>query len=219
MTRSLNLAAFLFCTVVATPCFSAASDRDVVLVGVFAGKAVVTVDGGTPKTLAVGELTREGVKLIDVSGENAVVEVDGKRRRVTLGQTALRAGGGESRATAVSLYPDASGHHFANGTINGASVRFLVDTGASMVSIGLADARRAGIDYRSGVPARTQTASGPAVVWRVRLDSVRIGDIALHGVDGLVHENDLPFVLLGMSFLNRMDMQRDGERLVLRKRF
>ncbi len=88
-----------------------------------------------------------------------------------------------------------------------------------MVSLGASDARRAGVDFRRGNPVLTQTASGPARVWKVRLDGVRVGPITLHGVDGLVHENELPFVLLGMSFLNRMDMQRDGDRLVLRKRY
>jgi len=219
MARSLKLAAFFLCSAIAVPIPAATSDRDVTLVGVFGGKAALTIDGGAPKALAVGQSTRDGVKLIEVVAESAVVDVEGVRRRVTLGQSALRAGGGDSPSSALSLYPDSSGHHFANGAINGASVRFLVDTGASMVSIGIADARRAGIHYRRGAPVRTQTASGPVAVWRVRLDNVRVGDITLHGVDGSVHENNLPFVLLGMSFLNRMDMQRDGDRLVLRRRY
>lgn len=196
-----------------------AAATEVALVGVFGAKAVLSVDGGAPKTLGVGERTREGVRLVEVAGEHAVVEIGGKARRVGLGETAIRLDGGQTGPAAVSLYPDTAGHHFANGAINGAGVRFLVDTGATMVSIGMSDARRAGIEYRRGQAGLTQTASGPATVWRVRLDSVRVGDITLHGVDGLVHENDLPFVLLGMSFLNRMDMQREGERLVLRKRY
>ena len=219
MTRSAKLRVLLLSSICSAIWSSVASASEVSLVGVFGGKAVLTVDGGAPKTLAVGERTREGVKLVEVDGDSAVVEIGGKPRRVSLGQAAQRLGVTETTASAVNLYPDSAGHHFTNGTINGATVRFLVDTGASMVSIGLSDARRAGIDYRRGVPARTQTASGSVLVWRVRLDSVRVGDITLHGVDGLVHENDLPFVLLGMSFLNRMDMQRDGERLVLRKRY
>lgn len=198
---------------------AAAFSAEVELVGVFGGKAVLIVDGGAPKTLAVGERTREGIRLIEVRGETAVVEVDRTPRRIALGQSVLRAEGPQAGAATASLFADSSGHHFANGTINGAAVRFLVDTGASMVSIGLSDARRAGIDYRRGVPARTLTASGPAMVWKVRLDTLRVGDITMHGVDGLVHENDLPFVLLGMSFLGRMDMQREGDRLVLRKRY
>lgn len=201
--------------------FAAATSfsAEVELVGLFGEKAVLVVDGGAPKTLAVGERTREGVRLIEVRGETAVVEVDRTARRLVLGQSALRAEAPNAASAMVSLFADSSGHHFANGTINGATMRFLVDTGASMVSIGVSDARRAGVDYRRGIPASTQTASGPAVVWKVRLDTLRVGDITMHGVDGLVHENDLPFVLLGMSFLGRMDMQREGERLVLRKRY
>ena len=190
------------------------------LAGVLGNKAVVIVDGGAPRTLAVGEQTRDGVRLIDVSGTTAVVEVEGRRVKLTLGSAPLRASRDETPGDGgASLYADATGHHFTMGSINGAAVRFLVDTGASMVSIGMSDARRAGIDYRRGQAVTTATASGPARAWRVKLDSVRVGDITLHGVDGMVHENDLPFVLLGMSFLNRMDMQRDGDRLVLRKRF
>jgi aspartyl protease family protein len=119
----------------------------------------------------------------------------------------------------ISLHADIRGHYFAPGNINGSPVRLLVDTGASMVSIGNSDARRAGIDFRKGEPMVSQTANGSAQVWRVKLDSVRLGDITMHGVDGVVHENDLPFVLLGMSFLKRMDMQREGDRLILRKRY
>ncbi|NMG74528.1 retropepsin-like aspartic protease family protein [Aromatoleum diolicum] len=192
---------------------------EVELAGVFGNKAVLVIDGGAPKTLAVGEQTRDGLRLLEVSGAAAVVELDGRRQRLALGAAPVRTDQATSGASGVSLFPDSRGHHFSNGSINGASVRFLVDTGASMISMGAADARRAGINYRGGIAGVSETASGPARVWRVRLDTVRLGDITLHGVDGLVHENDLPFVLLGMSFLSRMDMQHEGSRLVLRKRY
>jgi aspartyl protease family protein len=48
---------------------------------------------------------------------------------------------------------------------------------------------------------------------------VKVGPLVLHGVDAIVMENDLPIVLLGMSFLSRTEMERDGNRLTLRKRF
>ncbi|MCC4116817.1 TIGR02281 family clan AA aspartic protease [Aromatoleum toluclasticum] len=193
---------------------------DVELVGLFGRKAVLVVDGGAPRTLAVGEQTRDGLRLLDVTEGAAIVEIGGARQKVALGAGPVRGSSGEQGgAAAVSLVADARGHHFSSGSINGASVRFLVDTGASMVSMGASDARRAGIDFHKGVGGVSQTASGPAKVWKVRLDTVRVGDVTLHGVDGLIHENDLPFVLLGMSFLSRMDMQREGDRLTLRKRF
>lgn len=193
---------------------------EIELVGLFGSKAVLVVDGGAPRTLAVGQQTREGLRLVDVAEGAATVEFNGKRQKVILGAGPVRGGAGDGGgAAAVSLVADARGHHFSSGSINGASVRFLVDTGASMVSMGASDARRAGIDFHKGVGGMSQTASGPAKVWKVTLDTVRVGDVTLHGVDGLVHENDLPFVLLGMSFLSRMDMQREGDRLTLRKRF
>jgi aspartyl protease family protein len=75
------------------------------------------------------------------------------------------------------------------------------------------------VDYLAGEQGRAQTAAGVTQVWKVRLDRVKLGSMTLTGVDALIHENDLPFVLLGMSFLNRMDMQREGDRLILRKRY
>lgn len=200
----------------------AVAASQVELAGTFGQRAVLVIDGAAPRTVSVGESAPGGVRLLEVGNGSALVEVDGRRQRIALGDAPVRLGssggdGGESGSSGVSLHADSKGHHFANGSINGSSMRFLVDTGASMVSMGLSDARRAGIRYREGQPGMSQTASGPARVWKVRLDQVRIGDVTLHGVDGLVHENELPFVLLGMSFLSRMDMQREGSRLILRK--
>ena len=64
-----------------------------------------------------------------------------------------------------------------------------------------------------------QTANGTATAYRVKLDTVRLGDITLNNVDALVHDQDMPWVLLGMSFLNRVEMRREGSNLTLIKRF
>jgi aspartyl protease family protein len=103
--------------------------------------------------------------------------------------------------------------------INGAPMRFIVDTGASFVSLGRGDALRAGIDFTKGEPAMMQTANGVVRAWKVRLDSVRVGDVTLRNVEGIVHGSDMPFALLGMSFLNRMEMRRDGMTLQLHQRY
>jgi aspartyl protease family protein len=193
---------------------------DVTVVALTQGKAVLVIDGGRPRTLAVGDVTPENVKLLSSNSEEAVVEVDGQRRALRLG-TAISINtspGGQQQAT---LTADTRGHFFATATVNGVSVRFLVDTGASMVTLSAADATRAGVLYRSGQRARVQTANGPADAWRVKLDAVRLGPITLTNVDGLVIEGDaLAGVgLLGMSFLNRTEMQRDGERMTLKRRY
>ena len=65
----------------------------------------------------------------------------------------------------------------------------------------------------------SNTANGQAVVTKVQLDTVRVGDITLHNVDALIHQNEMPMALLGMSFLNRMEMQRDGSTMTLKRRF
>ena len=147
-----------------------------------------------------------------------MVEADGRQQTLRLGERAVAAPG-TSSASSVTLHADGKGHFVTPGSINGAGVLFLVDTGASVVSMGTADAARAGIDYRKGVAVPTLTASGPSMVWRVKIDSVRVGDMTLRNVDGAVHNVDLPVVLLGMSFLNRMEMSRNGEQLMLRQRY
>mgnify|MGYP001566123485 FL=1 len=99
-------------------------------------------------------------------------------------------------------------------------MRFLVDTGATLVSLAASEAKRLGINYLQGVRGRIQTANGVATAYRVKLDTVRIGDITINNVDAVVGENDAMGVsLLGMSFLNRMEMKRDGQSMTLTRRF
>lgn len=196
---------------------SAASATDVGLAGVTSSKAMVMINGGDPRTLAVGQAA-DGVKLLALQSDQAVFEVDGKRRILRVGQHAVGAAGGDG-AGKVILTADGQGHFVTTGTVNGTSVQFLVDTGATMVSLGAGDARRIGLDGNRGQRGFTQTANGQAEVSRVKLDTVRVGDITLHNVDALIHQNDMPLALLGMSFLNRMEMQRDGSSMTLKKRF
>ena len=188
------------------------------LAGVFPGKALLTINGGAPRIVAVGARTGEGVSVVAIEGETATIEIDGKRRVLRVGQNVAAQPSGAGPANVV-LTADARGHFFTTGNINGATVRFLVDTGASMVSIGAGDARRIGLDPGKGVPGVVNTANGQAAVSRVKLNSVRVGDVVLNNVDALVHQHDLPVTLLGMSFLNRMEMQRSGDTMTLIKRY
>lgn len=190
---------------------------DVGLAGVMGSKAMLMIDGGEPQAIRVGE-SLGGVKLISVQGDLAVVEVGGKKRPLRVGQHAVGVLTGDEGGKIV-LNADAQGHFYATGTVNGVSVRFLVDTGATMISLGASDARRMGLDPARGVRGMTNTANGQAMVTKVQLDTVRIGDITVNNVDALIHQSDLPMALLGMSFLNRMDMQRNGSILTLKKRY
>jgi aspartyl protease family protein len=193
-----------------------AAATEVGVVGLFPGKAVLVIDGGTPRTLEVGAKSGD-VRLIAVEANLAVVEVAGKRQRIGIGEQVYSAAAGGPAV--ISLNADARGHFMTTGTINGAAARFMVDTGATLVAMGAGDARRANIDYAKGESGTMMTANGPLRVWRVSINALRIGDVLLNGVDAVVQEQDMPMVLLGMSFLNRMEMQRSGETMTLRRRF
>jgi len=195
-----------------------AAATDVTVVGLSSSRASVSINGASPRWLAVGQRSPEGVVLVDVDRETATFEIDGKRRALKMNQAyvAARAAGGGS---SVTLKADARGHFIADGQVNGGTVRFMVDTGATVIALPAADAKRLGINYLKGDQGVVQTANGAAPAYRVKLDTVRLGDITLNGVDGVVLEGGLTTALLGMSFLNRTEMKRDGETMVLTKRF
>jgi aspartyl protease family protein len=196
---------------------SGALAADIRVVGLFANKAVLSVDGGQPRTFRVGEQPVEGARLIAVEGDSAVFEIDGKRRTLKIGQP--YASKAPSGAASVTLSADATGHFLADGTVNGAAMRFLVDTGATLIALPSADARRAGVIYANAPRGVVSTAGGPATAYKVKLDSVSVGGVTLTNVDAVVLDQGLAMPLLGMSFLSRMDMQRVGQTMVLKKRY
>jgi len=196
-------------------------EDDITVVGLSMGKAVVTYgNSGRPRVLRDGDALSSTIKLIKATPESALFDVNGKRRSLSLGTSQLSNGRSMfSASSSVTLAADARGHFMTTGSINGGTVQFLVDTGATMISMGMADARRIGVNYLDGERGTTRTANGVARVYRVKLDTVRVGDITLNNVDALVHESEMPFVLLGMSFLNRVEMRREGTDLTLTKRY
>jgi len=194
-----------------------AAATDVNVVGLFGNKAVVSIDGGAPRTMSVGQRSPEGIALVAVDRETATFEIDGKRRALKMGQA--YASPATARGGSITLKADERGHFLTDGQVNGGTVRFLVDTGATMIALPAAEARRIGVNYLSGAREMVQTAGGPTAVYRVKLDTVRVGDITLNAVDAVVIESGLHVALLGMTFLNRTDIKRDGETMVLIKRF
>lgn len=194
-----------------------AAATDVNVVGLFSNKAVVSIDGGPPRTMSVGQRSPEGVALVAVDRETATFEIEGKRRALQMGQAYASAAA--ARTGSVTLKADGRGHFFTDGQVNGGTVRFQVDTGATMIALPAADARRIGISYLGAERGMVQTAAGPTAAYRVKLDTVRVGDITLNGVDAVVLESGLQGALLGMTFLNRTDIRSEGETMVLIKRF
>ncbi len=198
-----------------------AAAADIHVVALTAGKAVVRINDGKTQTLSVGQATPEGVKLIGATSELATFEVGGKRQTLAVGQgAAVATTAAPARGNSTTLIADSSGHFITTGLVNGMSLRFIVDTGATSVVLSSSDARRAGVNYLAGGRAMTQTANGVIPVYTVKLGTLQVGDIAINNVDAIVIEGDrLPIALLGMSFLNRMEMKRDGQTMTLIRRY
>jgi aspartyl protease family protein len=214
--RATSLAALVF--LLAPLC---AHGADIAVTALFNGKAVLVVDGGKPRTLSVGQSTPEGVKLLSASSESALIEFNGQRQTLTTGHaTRIGPSGAGAGSGQVTLMADSRGHFITMGAINGMAVRFMVDTGASSVALSVPEAKRLGINYLAGPQGRASTANGTVAAYKVKLDNVRLGDITLTNVEGMVVDGGgLNVALLGMSFLNRTAMKRDGDTLTLVRRY
>jgi aspartyl protease family protein len=196
-----------------------AAAADISLIGVMPGKAaVLAIDGGNPKVVRIGR-TWSGVRVITVEKQHAIVEIDGTRSRLPLGQHHRAGGATRTDRQQVVLAADPRGHFIIQGGVNGGSVRFLLDTGATAIALPRADAERLGIAYREGSQGTIETANGRTTAWRIKLDTVKIGAIELRNVDAVVLESGLEIALLGMTFLNRVEMKRDGSMMTLTRRY
>ena len=198
---------------------SVQAGTDVRVVGLFSERAVVVINGKR-HLLKVGQSTPEGVRLLAADSESADLEIDGKVVRARL----------DGRISASKQTPAAKEFHISRnnqgmyttvGSINGLTVSFLVDTGATLLSINSAEARRLGIDFRVvGRPTTVTTASGVERAWGVILDSVKVGELEVHNVGAVVLEGAQPEqALLGMSYLGRLEMTNAGRLMTLRKKY
>jgi aspartyl protease family protein len=195
--------------------------QTVTLSGIMGSKALVIVDGNPPKLVAPGE-SFKGVKVISAQSDQAVLEISGKQMSLRVGDAPASVGGGgggSSGGQRIALTAASGGHFFTSGQINGNTVQFMVDTGATAVSIGMADANRMGIDFKAGQMVGMSTANGVVPAWRIKLNSVRIGDVVVREVDAIVSPASMPYVLLGNSFLSHFQMNRTNDQMVLDKRF
>ena len=215
MGRPAHLRLAVLCAALAMG--AAVQAQSVALSGMMGGKALLLVDGKPPKSVAPGE-THLGVKVISVAADEALVEINGKRATLRLGESPVSVKG-KSSGNKIVLVADSQGHFIGPGRINGQSMQFVVDTGATVVSLGMNDADRMGINYKNGEPVRMSTANGNSNGWRIRLSSVRIGDVELSGVEAVVTPSSMPYVLLGNSFLTQFQMTRINDQMVLERRY
>lgn len=185
--------------------------------GLFSNKAVISIDGKR-HVLAVGKLSPEGVKLISVDSSGAVLAIDGQHKQYNLGgSSSVSTTFNQREKQQEKIYVNSGGMYMTYGNINGRSVQFLIDTGASAIAMNTDQARHLGVRYdKYGIPVGVSTASGYADAYKVRLKSVSVGDITQTNVEALVIDGKHPGpVLLGMTFLGRLDVEHSGNAMTL----
>ena len=202
-------------SILVVPGLGFSKSLQVVVVGLFNGKAVVMING--QQHLMSADNPRVGaVRFIDANSQFATLEVNGTRQRYTadgfVGST-----DGPSDAITMQLYPDRQGMYETDGFINDVPTAFLVDTGATLVAINSKLATQLGIAYKvDGEVARAATASGNVKTYLVTLKKITLGGITVHNVKAAVIEGTHPQkVLLGMSFLSRIKFHNRGRALML----
>jgi aspartyl protease family protein len=197
----------------------AAAAQSVSMGGSLGNSALLVIDG-KPRTVAVGAAV-DGVRLVSVTRNDAIVEVKGKRVALRLGDAQVNLGGKASAGGGkqIVLTAQSGGHFYAPGTINGKAVRFVVDTGATLVALDQYEADRLGIDWKSGRRGMSRTANGDTPIFRTTLPSVRIGDVQVYDVEAVVSPSPMPYILLGNSYLSRFQMKRENDVMTLDLRY
>jgi aspartyl protease family protein len=199
-----------------------ANAQTVALSGVAGSKALVTIDGSAPRFLSPGQ-SHQGVTLLGTQGESATVSVGGQRETLRVGDAPVSVGQGAAPASTgparIVLTADGRGHFMPTGQINGQTVQFMVDTGASQVAMSESDAKRINLKFEQGQRVRVSTANGVITGFRVTLSSVKVGEVQVFEVAAIVLPQPMPYILLGNSFLARFQMQRNNDQMTLERRF
>lgn len=179
--------------------------------------AVLIIDG-QQRMLRAGKRSPEGVLLVSADGKQAVLEIDGKRKNISLSRS-ITSQFKPADKTEIRIASGYGGHYQIKGLINGMPVEFLVDTGATTIAMNRFTAERLGIDYRGGTPITVSTANGTAKAFVVTLSSVSVGNIVVNQVTAAVSTTDSPsIVLLGNSYLGKVDLKVDQGVLVLKEK-
>ncbi len=214
--RSWFMRVLLFlAAVLATNAFAV---NEVRVDGLFKGRAVLTIDGNM-RVLKVGETSPEGVRLISSDSRQAKLEINGKRQSLSISEHIASSFVAAEKAE-VRIPPGPGGHYYVGGFINGHAVDFMLDTGATMIAMSGEHARRLNIDLRQATPSMTSTANGNVESFVVNVDRVQVGGITVHQVPVSVLSGNFPSqILLGNSFLSRVEMNESNGVLVLKQKY
>lgn len=201
----------------AAPALAAPS---VALQGMLGKSALLVINGGAPRAVAPGQRV-QGVKVISTQGDQAVVEIEGQRLTLRVGEAPGKVQGSApsaGRGNRIILTADSRGHFFTDGHINSRPIRFMVDTGASYVALSESMAQSLGLNYKNAQRVNMATAGGTTQGWMMKLNQVRVNDVMVYNIDAVITPATMPAALLGNSFLNHFSMERHGSRMELNKR-
>lgn len=196
-----------------------AAAQGVTLAGSMGAKALLVIDGQA-HTLAVGQ-SALGVTLLQFADGQAQVQRAGVTTQLRMGAAPARLAGTVNAVSTAQeiVLPASSGGHFTSaGAINGRAVQFMVDTGATLVALSQTEAERIGLDFRHAQRGMTQTANGAVPVHLLTLSAVRVGEVEVANVPAVVVPAQMPYILLGNSFLGRFQMRRDNDVMRLERR-
>jgi aspartyl protease family protein len=186
---------------------------DVLYTGLSRDKAKFKIDGRRV-FLREGERAPNGLMLVSAGKDEAIVSMGGKVYAYS-----LRSSEPEELETTLALSRSPNGAFFVKGCINGKSTAFLVDTGATYVSMNSKEARRLGVKYKNGKKIEMSTAAKKIPAYLVTLDSVRIEGIIVKNVTAAVLPGEFPeVILLGSTFLKNTNIQQTEQRLIIMKK-
>ncbi len=180
--------------------------------GLRSGKALIDINERMVE-LTPGQSFRNIVKLLSANEEVIVIEASGKRyqyKKNSSRGTIMAEGVILTRKPGDSLY-------WAKGKINGKDVTFMVDTGATYVALNKVLARALKIKP-GNKKVEISTASKTETAYQVLLDTVSVGDIKMHNVPAVITKHTYPKEpLLGMSFLQYVDISQENGRMILKR--
>lgn len=190
---------------------------EIVVEALLPGLAVMQIDGSRV-TLREGE-SQAGVLLISADAQSALVEIGGRQQQLRVSQR-ISGQFSEPQERSISIPRNDQMQYLTNAEINSVRLAMIVDTGANIIALNTRDALAVGIASDEGVAASVQTAGAIVPARRVVLETVVVGGIRVDGVTATVIDGEQPSVaLLGMSFLQHVEMQEQGGILTLRARW
>lgn len=193
--------------------------QSVHVTGLFKGMVMLNIDG-QQRLIKNGEVSPEGVKVIEATSRYAVVEIDGVEQRLTLTQKISSHYTVKERPE-VTIRRTDNNQYLTQAHINDRRVKVLVDTGATSVAMSESHAKQLNLKYTNkGITGSVSTASGVSSAYHIILRSLTVGGITVNGVPALVIEGTYPrHILLGMSYLKHVEMTEKDGIMTLKSKF